>query len=203
MLRQVLDNGFILYPGYLDRAAQEALVADLRAILARAPLFRPRTRRGPMSVRMSAAGDFGWVSDARGYRYEAQHPDGAPWPPIPARVLDIWRDVAACARAPECCLINWYQDSARMGLHQDVDEADFDCPVVSVSLGDDALFRMGGLERRGPTTSVWLASGDVVVLGGRARRAFHGIDKLRPGTSTLFGNGGRLNLTLRVVTNAP
>lgn len=193
-------KGFRVFPGHLDRPAQEVLVAAVRDVLRQAPLFRPRTRRGPMSVRMSAAGDFGWISDPKGYRYEAHHPDGQPWPPIPEPVMSLWRDLADCPRDPECCLINWYDGDARMGLHQDVDEQDFDCPVLSVSLGDEALFRMGGTDRRDPTTSHWLKSGDVVLLRGASRRAFHGIDRLRPGTSTLFPDGGRLNLTLRVVT---
>lgn len=194
------QTGFTIHTGFLDRAAQERLVGVLRHLLREAPLFRPRTRRGPMSVRMSAAGDFGWISDTRGYRYERLHPQGTPWPPIPAEVMEIWETVSGCARAPECCLVNWYGEGARMGLHQDVDEQDYSCPVVSVSLGDAALFRMGGTDRRDRTTSVWLNSGDVVVMGGAARKAFHGIDRVKPGSSTLFPDGGRLNLTLRVVT---
>lgn len=193
-------KGFRLFPGLLDRAAQQAMVATIRDVLRQAPLFRPRTRRGPMSVRMSAAGDYGWVSDAKGYRYEPHHPEGQPWPPIPDPILTLWRQIADCPRDPECCLINWYDADARMGLHQDVDEADFTCPVLSISLGDEALFRMGGPNRGDPTTSHWLKSGDVVLLTGPSRRAFHGIDRLRPGSSTLFPDGGRLNLTLRVVT---
>ena len=194
-------RGFRLYPGHLDRTAQEALVADLRAVLAQAPLFQPVTPRGQkMSVRMSAAGRFGWVSDRRGYRYDARHPEGMDWPPIPESVLAIWDALSGCARTPECCLINWYGEGARMGLHQDRDEADLTCPVVSVSLGDEALFRMGNVERGGKTESVWLRSGDVMVMGGAARLAHHGVDRLRFGSSTLLPHGGRINLTLRVVT---
>lgn len=194
-------HGFQLYQGLLDRTAQEAMVADLRAVLAKAPLVRPVTPRGrPMSVRMSAAGRFGWVTDRKGYRYEDRHPSGVAWPPIPDSVLAVWEAVSDCARAPECCLINWYAEAARMGLHQDRDEADFTCPVVSISLGDEALFRMGGTERGGRTHSVWLRSGDVVVMGGPARLAHHGIDRIRFGSSTLLPQGGRINLTLRVVT---
>ena len=101
---------------------------------------------------------------------------------------------------PECCLVNFYSDGARMGLHQDKDEGDFEMPVVSVSLGDDALFRIGGRDRRDPTESVWLSSGDVLVLKRDSRLAYHGIDRVKPGSSTLLSNGGRINLTLRVVT---
>jgi DNA oxidative demethylase len=190
-----------VYPGWLDPAAQAALVEDLRAVIRAAPLVRPVTPGGrPMSVRMTAAGRFGWVSDRKGYRYARSHPSGVDWPPIPERVLAIWRALSDCARDPECCLVNWYGEGARMGLHQDRDEADFSCPVVSVSLGDDGLFRVGGTERGDRTVSHWLRSGDVVVLGGSARLAWHGVDRIRFGSSTLLANGGRINLTLRVVS---
>lgn len=200
MATPIRQKGFVIYPGFLDRPAQEELVARLRKILARAPLFTPSTRRGPMSVRMSAAGRFGWISDARGYRYEENHPNGSPWPPIPKEVLSIWNTVSDCPREPECCLINWYGEGAKMGMHSDADETDFTCPVVSVSLGDEGLFRMGNLERGGKTESIWLKSGDVVMMGGTARRAHHGVDRIRFGSSTLLPKGGRINLTLRVVT---
>ena len=194
-------RGFEIHDGYLDRAEQAAVVSDLRAVLHEAPLVRHVTPRGkPMSVRMSAAGRFGWISDRKGYRYSEMHPDGQPWPPIPDRILQLWRDLAGCARMPECCLINWYGENTKMGLHQDRNETDYTCPVLSVSLGDDALFRMGNLERGGPTESIWLRSGDVVVMGGEARLRHHGIDRVKFGTSTLLPNGGRINLTLRVVT---
>ncbi|MCA0962693.1 alpha-ketoglutarate-dependent dioxygenase AlkB family protein [Salipiger bermudensis] len=201
MAHHIEQRGFRIYPDYLDRPAQEALIERLRACLRVAPLYQPVTPRGQkMSVRMSAAGQFGWVTDRRGYRYEPRHPEGMDWPPIPEEVLAIWRDVSGCARAPECCLINWYGEGARMGLHQDKDEADFACPVVSVSLGDDGLFRMGNTERGGKTESVWLGSGAVVVMGGEARLRHHGVDRIRFGSSTLLPQGGRINLTLRVVT---
>jgi alkylated DNA repair protein (DNA oxidative demethylase) len=193
-------KGVRIHPGYLDAKAQNALVGDLRGVVAAAPLFRPVTRWGKeMSVRMTSAGRCGWVSDRRGYRYEPRHPSGADWPPIPETVLAIWRDVTGLDRAPDCCLVNWYDAGARMGLHQDRDEADFSWPVVSVSLGDDGLFRVGGTERSDPTASHWLRSGDVAVLEGAARLAFHGIDRVRAGSSSLLDRGGRINLTLRVV----
>jgi alkylated DNA repair protein (DNA oxidative demethylase) len=193
-------SGAAFHPGWLDAAGQVALVEDLRAVIAAAPLFSPLTPWGkPMSVRMTSAGKYGWYSDRRGYRYVDRHPAGTPWPPIPQSVLAIWRSLVSADRMPDCCLVNFYGESAKMGLHQDRDEADLGWPVLSVSLGDDARFRIGGTERGGKTESVWLRSGDVLILGGAARLAYHGIDKVAPGTSALLPGGGRINLTLRVV----
>lgn len=201
MNAKIVKKGFTIHPEALDPASQSALVADLRRCLQQAPLFRPVMPNGtPMSVRLSAAGQFGWVSDRGGYRYQRAHPLGMSWPDIPDSVLQVWEDFAACPRQPECCLINWYDDTARMGLHQDRDEADFSCPVLSISLGDDALFRMGNPTRSGKSDTIWLRSGDVVVMGGKARLAYHGVDRIHPGSSLLLPQRGRINLTLRVVT---
>jgi alkylated DNA repair protein (DNA oxidative demethylase) len=192
-------RGFRLHDGLLDGAAQAAMVEELRAVARVAPFVVPVTRRGQaLSVRMTSAGRLGWVSDRRGYRYAPRHPSGVPWPPIPASVRAVWDAVAPGARAPDSCLVNWYAPGARMGMHQDRDEADMTQPVVSISLGDDALFRIGNPERGGRTESVWLRSGDVVVMGGAARTTFHGVDRIAAGTSTLLGSPGRLNVTLRV-----
>ena len=194
-------RGMQLYAGFLDHPAQAALVDALRDVIRVAPLFSPMTPYGkPMSVQLTSAGQFGWVSDRKGYRYSETHPRGGAWPPIPGQVLDIWRAVSGSARDPECCLVNFYADGARMGMHQDRDEADFSEPVLSISLGDSALFRVGNLTRGGKTESVWLHSGDVVVFGGEARLLYHGIDRIKPNTSPLLKHGGRINLTLRVVT---
>jgi alkylated DNA repair protein (DNA oxidative demethylase) len=193
-------RGVPIWQGLLPRGAQEALLGDLRAVVAAAPLIAPVTAAGrAMSVRITSAGRCGWVSDRQGYRYAARHPSGSPWPPIPDSVLAVWRQVTGLARDPDCCLINLYREGARMGLHQDRDETDFAWPVVSLSLGDDALFRIGHVTRGGSTDSVWLRSGDVLVMGGPARLVHHGIDRIRPGSSTLLAGGGRINLTLRVV----
>ncbi len=194
-------RGFRIFKDDLSPKDQAAIVDALRHVLRAAPLFRPVTPSGkPMSVRMTSAGKYGWVSDKKnGYRYDPQHPSGAPWPEIPNSILDIWHRHVERERLPDCCLINYYGEGTRMGLHQDKDEADFSWPVLSVSLGDDALFRMGGPARGGGTESVWLSSGDVVVMGGDARLAYHGIDRLRFGSSRLFPKGGRVNLTMRVV----
>jgi alkylated DNA repair protein (DNA oxidative demethylase) len=193
-------DGFEIHAGLLDGAAQAALVEEVRGVVAAAPLIAPVTPGGrAMSVRMTAAGRLGWITDRAGYRYAPTHPFGQPWPPIPASVLALWHRVTGLARVPDCCLVNFYGEGARMGLHQDRDEGDFGFPVLSVSLGDEALFRMGGVERAQPTRSVWLRSGDVVLMGGEARLAWHGIDRVRHGSSTLLPKGGRINLTLRVV----
>lgn len=194
-------RGFQIWRDFLDRAAQEDLVSHLRRLIRAAPLFSPDTPYGkPMSVRMTSAGRFGWYSDRTGYRYVAQHPGGDDWPEIPEEVLAIWNAVSGVERKPDCCLINFYGEGARMGQHQDKDEADFSFPVVSVSLGDEGLFRIGNQTRGGKTESIWLKSGDVVVMGGAARLHYHGVDRIRFGSSQLLPNGGRINLTLRVVT---
>ncbi|MGR3635643.1 MAG: alpha-ketoglutarate-dependent dioxygenase AlkB family protein [Shimia sp.] len=200
MNKRLKIRGFEVAKGLLSPDAQQGWVGDLRAVARVAPMRSPVTRWGkPMSVKMTSAGRLGWISDRRGYRYEARHPDGMAWPPIPDSILALWREVTALDRQPDCCLINYYGEDARMGLHQDNDEGDFDWPVVSVSLGDDGLFRIGGTERGGSTESVWLQSGDVVVMGGAARLAYHGVDRIRFGSSRLLPDGGRINITLRVV----
>jgi alkylated DNA repair protein (DNA oxidative demethylase) len=197
--------GLRIVPGYLDREAQERLLAAIREVIAEAPLYTPRMPRSgqPMSVRMTNCGPLGWMTDEKGYRYQETHPvTGAPWPPIPGILLDAWRELAGYPRPPQACLVNFYGPDARMGLHQDRDEEDFDAPVVSLSLGDTCLFRLGGTTRQGPTRSFRLASGDAVVLGGEARLVYHGVDRVIPGTSRLLAEGGRINLTLRRVTRA-
>lgn len=195
--------GLVVAPDHLDRPAQEALVAELRAAQKVAPFFTPEMPRTgkPFSVRMTNLGPLGWVSDRAGYRYQATHPaTGKPWPPIPASVLAIWEEFSGYPHPPEACLVNFYSPDAKMGLHQDRDEADLDAPVVSISLGDTAKFRVGGTARTDPTRSFELRSGDVLVLGGASRLAFHGVDRILAGTSTLLGTPGRINLTLRRVT---
>ncbi|WP_427025035.1 alpha-ketoglutarate-dependent dioxygenase AlkB family protein [Aureimonas ureilytica] len=200
-----LQPGVRFWPGFFGRAAQEELVEAIRAVVAEAPLYRPAMPRTgkPFSVRMTNCGSLGWVSDRAGYRYQPDHPEiGAPWPTIPPVLLQLWNGVSGSPTPPEACLVNFYDGSAKLGLHQDKDEADLAAPVVSVSLGDEALFRLGGLERSDPTRSFRLKSGDVLVLGGESRLAFHGVDRIYPGTSTLLPRGGRINLTLRRVRPA-
>ena len=200
-----VQPGLIHYRAYLDRAAQEALREALREALSAAPLFQPRMPKTgkPFSVLMTNCGPLGWVSDETGYRYQPTHPStGAPWPPIPEIARAAWAELAPEAPPPEACLVNFYQASARMGLHQDRDEEDFSAPVLSLSLGDTCLFRVGGLDRRDRTRSFNLESGDALILGGPARLALHGVDRIKSGSSTLLEQGGRINLTLRRVSKA-
>lgn len=196
----ILLNGVEIHKGWLDRAAQEAMAADIREVAVAAPFFQPVTPWGkPMTVRMTAAGKYGWMTGKGGYHYAPRHPSGSDWPPIPRSVLDVWQAFVPGERMPDCCLVNFYGEKARMGLHRDADEADFSWPVLSISLGDPAVFRVGGVERGDPTRSVPLESGDVVVMGGAARLCYHGVDRIRFMGSTLLANGGRINLTCRVV----
>lgn len=193
------DRGFKLLPGLLDEAAQRALAEEVLAAAGDAPFYRPITPGGQaMSVRMTNLGPLGWITDARGYRYEAGHPQtGLPWPAIPQRLLRLWDEVTGAPAPPDACLVNVYGPEARMGLHRDSDEADFSFPVLSVSLGDTAVFRLGGPGRKDPSRSFRLASGDVCVLSGEARLWFHGVDRILAGSSRLIPGGGRINLTLR------
>lgn len=205
-----LPVGVDVISGCFDEAEQNDLMAEIRSLAEAAPFFTPRMPKTdrPFSVAMTNAGPLGWVSDAAGYRYQPTHPvTGAPWPAIPQPLLDLWRDVTDGGATPEACLVNLYRGTAKLGSHVDRDEETFDFPVVSVSLGDTAVFHVGGRRRSDPKVRITLRSGDVVVLGGESRLAYHGIDKVMAGTSDLvdFGDGitgGRINLTLRRVTVA-
>lgn len=199
-----MPPGVRYLPGRLGPVQQTDLLAEIRKAIERAPLFHPAMPRTgkPFSVRMTNCGPLGWVSDkAGGYRYQAMHPQtGRPWPAMPRVLLELWSDIAGYPAPPQACLVNYYAPGAKMGSHRDEDEQDQAAPVLSVSLGDDAVFHVGGLARGDPKQRITLKSGDVVVLGGPARRAFHGIDRVLAGTSDLLAEGGRLNLTLRRVT---
>lgn len=198
-----LPEGIRHIPAHLDVAEQKALVEKIRSIVTEAPLYRPKMPRTgkPMSVRMTNCGSLGWYTDkAHGYRYIPKHPEtGKAWPPIPEQLLEIWRELAVVDKEPEACLVNFYSSDAKMGLHQDSDEQALGCPVLSISLGDDCLFRVGGLQRNDHTKSFRLCSGDIVLIGGKSRLVHHGVDRIYPGTSELLKNGGRINLTLRRV----
>jgi alkylated DNA repair protein (DNA oxidative demethylase) len=198
-------QGFHFLPGYLDEPAQIMLTWDVGGILGQAPLFEQRMPRtgALLSVRMSNAGDYGWVTDREGgYRYQNTHPvTGDKWPPIPERLMRLWTEVTRESQLPNLCLINFYEAEARLGLHQDRGDSSLDAPVVSVSLGDDATFLVGGLSRKDPTRRLALHSGDVVWFGGTSRLIFHGVEGIRSGTSRLLDqiglSKGRINLTLR------
>jgi alkylated DNA repair protein (DNA oxidative demethylase) len=195
-------EGLRFTPGFLDPEQQAALREAIRAVVREAPLVTPRMPKSgkPLSVRMSNCGPLGWVTDEAGYRYQPTHPQtGQPWPAIPRMLLEAWDRLSGYPHPPEACLINFYGPDARLGLHQDRDEKDFAAPVVSLSLGDTCLFRIGGTRRNDPTQAFRLASGDAIVLGGESRLAFHGVDRVIAGTSRLLPQGGRINLTLRRV----
>jgi alkylated DNA repair protein (DNA oxidative demethylase) len=192
-----------LLPAVLTTDQQHQLVAELRRLLDRAPLYSPvmAGSGNPLSVRMSNCGPLGWLSEKSGYRYSPTHPvTGEPWPAIPAMVLDLWHGITGVAYPPEACLINYYGPTAKLGLHRDQDEDAKEAPILSISLGDTALFRLGGVGRGDPTRSLRLQSGDAIMFGGPARLVFHGIDRIIPDSSSLLAEGGRINLTLRRVT---
>lgn len=191
-------KGFRFWPGALSASEQAALLARVLAAAEAAPFYRPVTPGGrPFSVEMTGLGPLCWVSDRAGYRYQPTHPaTGAPWPPMPEALLTLWSDLTGWPQPPDACLINLYREGAKMGLHQDLDEQDQEAPVLSVSLGDTAVFRIGAAGG-GPTRTVRLASGDVCALTGPARLARHGIDRVIAGSSSLVPGGGRINLTLR------
>lgn len=199
-----------IFPSQLSKTAQIELLDELEVLLVSAPLFVPRMPRTgkAFSVRMSNLGSLGWVSDQQnGYRYQAHHPEtDKPWPPMPVGLINLWHELTNHPVPPEACLINYYTPDAKMGMHQDRDEEDLEAPVLSISLGDRARFRLGGTVRGGKTSSFEISSGDVLVLEKQTRLAFHGVDKIYPNTSQLlngsrlFSNGGRVNLTMRRVT---
>ncbi|MEM7237455.1 MAG: alpha-ketoglutarate-dependent dioxygenase AlkB [Pseudomonadota bacterium] len=194
--------GAIIHRSALSDDQQAAILSDCRSIVRRAPLVRPVTRRGKtMSVQMTSAGRAGWVIDRGRYAYVGRHPEtGLAWPAIPRTILEVWERFAEWPDQPDCCLVNWYEATARMGLHQDKDEGRFDAPVLSISLGAPARFRIGGTERSAGTQSTVLHSGDVLIMAGDARLAYHGIDRILPaGLISPVARGGRINLTLRVV----
>lgn len=201
-------DGFQHLKGYFKESEQQALLADIVNIVKAAPLYTPtmpKTGR-PFSVQETNCGSLGWVSDKNGYRYQAHHPKtGKAWPKMPTHFIRLWQDVTNHSALPEAGLINFYHSQAKMGLHQDKDEDDLTAPVVSLSLGATAKFRLGGLKRRDPTITMDLCSGDVVVLGGKARLCHHGISRIVKNSSNLLENHpdwqeGRLNVTLRRVT---
>jgi len=196
-----MADGAVLLRGFA-RSYEADLIASLRDIAAQAPFRNMMTPGGhQMSVAMTNCGDLGWVTDRSGYRYDGVDPaTGKAWPTTPASFRELAAQAAASAGfdgfAPDACLINRYLPGARMSLHQDRDEQDFGAPIVSVSLGLPAIFLFGGLKRSDKARRYRLEHGDVVVWGGPARLAFHGIAPLADGEHSLMGRQ-RINLTFR------
>ncbi len=197
---QLADGALILRGRALP--LETALLAAIDGIVAAAPFRRMVTPGGfEMSVAMTNCGAAGWVTDRRGYRYDAVDPDsGQAWPPMPAPFRELATEAAAAAGyagfVPDACLINRYEPGARLSLHQDRNERDFDNPIVSVSLGLPATFQFGGLNRTDPVRKIPLRHGDVVVWGGPSRLFFHGVPALKDGEHPRLGRV-RLNLTFR------
>jgi alkylated DNA repair protein (DNA oxidative demethylase) len=197
--------GLAYLPGFA-LAGEAALIGAALEVATAVPLRVMSTPGGrKMSVAMTNCGAAGWVSDARGYRYERRDPlTGLPWPAMPGLFLALAQTAAAEAGfggfTPDACLINRYEPGAKMALHQDRDEADLTAPIVSVSLGLPAVFLWGGAQRADKPARLALHSGDVVVWGGETRLNFHGIAPLRPGSHPLLG-AARLNLTFRRAFN--
>jgi alkylated DNA repair protein (DNA oxidative demethylase) len=203
----VLAPGAMLLRAFA-RADAAVLLQATQAVLVQAPWRHMQTPGGyTMSVSTSSCGALGWVSDAQGYRYAACDPQsGHGWPSMPACFLHLAARAAAAVGfadfEPESCLINQYVPGAKLSLHQDKDERDLSAPIVSVSLGLPATFLFGGAARSQRPQRYRLAHGDVVVWGGPARLAFHGVAPLEPGDHLLLGPR-RINLTFRRVRPAP
>ncbi|MBO6677509.1 MAG: alpha-ketoglutarate-dependent dioxygenase AlkB [Parvibaculum sp.] len=197
-------DGILLYPGFLEEAAQRALIVEIKAVFETSSPYRPHMPRTgkPWSIHQANFGPLGWVSRPDGYGYApVNEATNRPWPAIPEALLRLWDEVADYPAPPECCLVNLYDTpKSRMGLHRDEDEEALDAPVVSLSLGDTCVFRVGGFARSDKSASFRLSSGDVLVIGGASRLRYHGVDRVIPGSSQLVPGGGRINLTLRRVT---
>ncbi len=199
--REVMARGAVLLRGFA-RPVEADLIAGLRDIIEQAPFRHMQTPGGhQMSVAMTNCGGAGWVTDRTGYRYDGVDPNsGKPWPAMPPSFRALAGQAAAEAGfkgfSPDACLINRYQPGARMSLHQDKDEADFDAPIVSVSLGLPAVFMFGGLKRSDRPRRFRLQHGDIAVWGGPMRLAFHGVAPLADGEHALMGRQ-RINLTFR------
>jgi alkylated DNA repair protein (DNA oxidative demethylase) len=197
----LLGPDAVVLRGFAGAVAAE-LLADLNVVVAQAPFRHMVTPGGyRMSAAMTNCGTAGWVTDRRGYRYTGEDPEsGRPWPPMPESFRTLAETAAAAAGfpgfKPDACLINRYAPGAKLSLHQDRNEADYTAPIVSVSLGLPAKFLFGGLTRNGRVTRIELRHGDVVVWGGAARLAYHGVDTLKDGMHDATGRC-RLNLTLR------
>jgi alkylated DNA repair protein (DNA oxidative demethylase) len=199
---ETITEGALLLRAFVGEEEAAALMAAIDKVLAASPLRHMQTPGGfRMSVAMSNCGQFGWVTDRRGYRYQSLDPVAErDWPAMPEAFAALAARASAAAGFagfdPDACLINRYEPGARMSLHQDKNELDMDQPIVSVSLGLPATFLFGGMARTDKPQRMRLESGDVVVWGGPARLAFHGVDILRDDEHPLTGRC-RYNLTFR------
>ncbi|MFN4089387.1 MAG: DNA oxidative demethylase AlkB [Alphaproteobacteria bacterium] len=199
--RLPIVDGAMVLRGFAG-AAEADLLAGIETVAAASP-FRHMTTPGGfrMSVAMTNCGAAGWITDRRGYRYGPLDPEtGRPWPAMPAAFANLAIDAAVAGGfpgfAPDACLINRYEPGARLSLHQDRNERDYAAPIVSVSLGLPATFLFGGSERTDKARRIPLRHGDVVVWGGPARLAFHGVAPLKDGSHPQLGRR-RINLTFR------
>jgi DNA oxidative demethylase len=198
---ELLAPGAWLLHGFALQSAS-ALLAAIEQITSKAPFRHLETPGGfRMSVAMTNCGRLGWVSDRRGYRYDAVDPlTGQPWPPMPPEFLDLAQSASHASKfpgfVPDACLVNRYEPGARLTLHQDKDELDYDAPIVSVSLGLSAVFLFGGDARKDKQRRIPVQHGDVVVWGGPARLRYHGVLALQEGHHPGLGSQ-RLNLTFR------
>ena len=196
-------HGFRHLPLYFSPKEQAALIDCVKTAVKTAPFYQPTMPQtgAPLSVVMTNFGTLGWVTDkTQGYRYQTTHPKtGTPWPPLPDLLVKLWKEAADWPDLPEACLVNWYREGSKMGPHIDSDELAVNAPVISISLGDPAMFRIGGPKRSGPTHRIKLMSGDVVIMGGASRQCYHSVSKIYYGQSALVPKGGRINLTMRRV----
>ena len=182
-------HGFRHLPLYFSPKEQAALIDCVKTAVKTAPFYQPTMPQtgAPLSVVMTNFGTLGWVTDkTQGYRYQTTHPKtGTPWPPLPDLLVKLWKEAADWPDLPEACLVNWYREGSKMGPHIDSDELAVNAPVISISLGDPAMFRIGGPKRSGPTHRIKLMSGDVVIMGGASRQCYHSVSKIYYGQSAL------------------
>lgn len=192
-------DGIDYFPNYVGNNVINSILKRIDDIQDKTPFFKPvmPNSNKEFSVKITNFGKYGWVSDKKnGYHYRQDHPISKQrWTPIPEEILDIWHALSKKDLEPDCCLVNHYNLKAKMGLHIDNDEKDFSYPVLSISIGASALFRIGGLKRSDKTKSLKLHHGDVLIMSGKSRLIYHGIDKIYPNSQFDY----RINLTLRKI----
>lgn len=193
-----IKEGLNYFPDYLKKPLINDIICNLRNLAKESPFFipkMPKTNKS-FSVKITNMGNVGWVSDKEGYRYQDFHPiTKKSWSKIPSNITNIWQELINANTKPDCCLVNCYDKNAKMGLHIDNDEKDFSYPVLSISIGASALFRFGGLKRSDKTQSIKLNNGDIIILSGKSRLIYHGIDKIYPNDKFNY----RINITMRKI----